>query len=92
MNDCRYRSYVEVSRLLSSDLFNALEREVLMDAAEGLLLMGTPDEWEMAELESTVGAALAGLIAAERIHVAVAADLRRRIRECGPPGRALIAV
>jgi hypothetical protein len=91
MNDRRYRSYLHVSRVFSSDLFNALEREVLLDAAEGLLLMSSPHSSEMSELEGKVDAALEGLIAAGRIHAAAAAELRVRISECGPPRVTLVA-
>jgi hypothetical protein len=39
MNDRRYRRYVRISQVLRLDVFNPLEQEVLLDAAEGLLLM-----------------------------------------------------
>ena len=45
MNGQRYRSYLFISRVLRSDLFTALEREVLTDAAEGLLLDLIKPRW-----------------------------------------------
>jgi hypothetical protein len=91
MNGRRYKSYVHVSRVLRSDLFNAFEREVLLDAAEGLLLMRSPEPVEIGELEANVDATLDGLIAARRIHATTAAELRERICECGPESATLIA-
>jgi hypothetical protein len=84
MNDRRYKSYVEVSRLLRSDLFDPGERAVLLDAAEGLLLMRSPDSPELGELEANVDATLEGLIADGRVKAKTAAQLRERIGACGP--------
>jgi hypothetical protein len=92
MNRHRYRNYRYVSQLMASDLFNALERGILVDAAEGLLLMRSPDSFEIGELEANVEAALAGLIAAGRISSTTAGELRERIRQCGPSEATLIAV
>ena len=90
MNDRRYKSYVHISRVLRSDVFSAPERAVLLDAAEGLLLMRSSDSFEIGELEANVDATLNDLIAARRIHAKTAAKWRKRIAECGPEG-ALIA-
>ena len=90
MNDRRYKSYVHISRVLRSDVFSAPERAVLLDAAEGLLLMRSSDLFEIGELEANVDATLNDLIAARRIHAKTAAEWRKRIAECGPEG-ALIA-
>ena len=73
-----------MSRMLRSDLFNAFEREVLLDAAEGLLLTRSPDSAEIGELEANVDATLDGLVGGRRIHGTTAAELRERITECGP--------
>jgi hypothetical protein len=70
--------------MLRSDLFGAVERDVLLDAAEGLLLMRSPDPVEIRELEADIDATLTRLILAGRIHATTAAELRKRIRECGP--------
>jgi hypothetical protein len=64
---------------------------VLLDAAEGLLLMRSPDPFELGECEANVDATLNGLIAARRIHPKTAAEWRKRIAECGPEGAPLIA-
>lgn len=90
MNDRRYKSYLYVSRGLRSDLFNEAERAVLLDAAEGLLLMRSSDSFEIGELEANVDATLNDLIAARRIHATTAAEWRKRIAECGPEGATLI--
>jgi hypothetical protein len=84
MNDERYKSYLFISRVLRSDLFNALEQEVLTDAAEGLLLARELESGEIQNLELNARAALDGMAAARRIHRTTAAELFERIRDCGP--------
>jgi hypothetical protein len=91
MNDRRYQSYVHVSRLLRSDLSSQPERAVLLDAAEGLLLMRSDDSFEIGELKANVDATLNDLIAARQIHARTAAEWRKRIADCGPAGTPLIA-
>jgi hypothetical protein len=91
MNDQRYKSYLFISRVLKSDLFDALEREVLTDAAEGLLLAREPDSGQIEDLELNARAALDGMTAARRIHGTTAAELFERIRECGPEPVAIAA-
>ena len=85
MNDERYKSYLFISRVLRSDLFNALEREVLTDAAEGLLLTRDAGAAQIEDLELNTKAALGGMAAARRIHGTTAAEIFERIRDCGPP-------
>ena len=91
MNDRRYKSYVYVSQVLRSDFFDAREREVLLDAAEGLLLMRAPEPVDIGELEANIDLTLDDLIADRRIQAGTAAELRERIYECGPAGATLIA-
>ena len=91
MNSHRYRNYRYVSQLLASDLFNAFERDILGDAAEGLLLMRSPDSFDLGELEATVDAVLGGLVAGKRVEAGTAAALRERIRECGPHEATVVA-
>jgi hypothetical protein len=91
MNDQRYKSYLFISRVLKSDLFSALEREVLTDAAEGLLLTREPDSAHIEGLELNAKAALDGMSAARRIHGTTAAEIFERIRDCGPPPLAIAA-
>jgi hypothetical protein len=91
VDDRRYKSYLFISRVFESDIFNALEREVLIDAAEGMLLMRSPDPQEIEELELNVSAALEGMTASRRIHETTAAELKDRIRDCGPSPVPLIA-
>jgi hypothetical protein len=85
MNRQRYESFRSISQIMSSDLFNALEREIVVDAAEGLLLTDSPDSFELGELHANVEAALTGLLAGRRIDAKTAAYLRKGIRDCGPP-------
>lgn len=91
MNDQRYKSYLFISRVLRSDLFTALEREVLTDAAEGLLLTSERDSTQIEQLELNARTALDGMAAARRIHGTTAAEIFERIRECGPPPLAITA-
>ena len=84
MNRQRYEHFRSVSQILSTDLFNELEREILTDAAEGLLLTDSADSFEIGELQANVEAALGGLMAAHRIDARTAVDLRKRIGRCGP--------
>jgi hypothetical protein len=91
VNDRRYKSYVHISQVLRSDLCSPAEQAVLLDAAEGLLLMRSSDSFEIGELEANVDATLSDLIAARRIHATTAAEWRKRIAECGPEGAPLIA-
>ena len=84
MNVDRYRSYLFISQVFRSDLFNSLERDVLADAAEGLLLAQDPTSPEIEELELNVEAALDGMTVGGRIRAATATELRERIHECGP--------
>ena len=81
---------MSTSRGCPSDLFSAPERAVLLDAAEGLLLMRSSDSLEIGELEANVDATLKNLIAARRIHATTAAEWRKRIASCGPEGAKLI--
>lgn len=91
MNGQRYRSYLFISRVLRSDLFTALEREVLTDAAEGLLLTREADWAQIEDLELNAKAALDGMAAARRIHGTTAAEIFERIRDCGPEPVAIAA-
>jgi hypothetical protein len=91
MTDQRYKSYVFISRVFRSELFTELERDVLTDCAEGLLLVRDTDERQIAELDEHASAALEGMRAARRIHAATAAELMERIRDCGPEPMALAA-
>jgi hypothetical protein len=91
MDHRRYRSYVFVARVFASDVFTALERDVLLDAAEGLLLARSLDTPEVEELAENVEAALEGLVAGRRIQSRTAVELRERIADCGPQRVALAA-
>ena len=90
MNEHRYRNYLFVSDVVRSDVFTEVERELLRDAAEGLLLArARPDG--MDEIAMQVSAVLDELVASDRLRYATAVELRARIEECGP-GAGLLSV
>jgi hypothetical protein len=91
MNGRRYKNYRFVSRLFASDLFNEAERELLHDAAEGLLLMSSPDDPELEELERNVDVTLGLMVDERRIHETTAGEMKARIASCGPRGIASAA-
>jgi hypothetical protein len=89
MNDHRYRSYLFVQEVLDSSVFTDAERELLADAAEGLLLARGPGTEDVDEIGIHVSAVLDELVASDRLRYATAVELRARIAECGPAGAAL---
>jgi hypothetical protein len=60
------------------------ERELLRDAAEGYLLMRSPDEGEAAELRGNVAAVLGGLVDSGRWRDETATAVQNAIEACGP--------
>ena len=90
MNGHRYRNYLFVLEVLESDVFSQPERDVLADAAEGLLLTRLPSTEEVAEIAAQVSAVLDDLVTTDRLRYATAVELRARIAECGPAGAALL--
>jgi hypothetical protein len=60
------------------------ERELLCDAAEGYLLMRSPDEDEAAELTANVAAVLGGLVDSGRWRDDTATAVQNAIEACGP--------
>ena len=89
MNSHRYRNYLFVLEVLESDIFTSVERDLLADAAEGLLLTRLPGTDQMEEMGTQVSAVLDELVASDRLRYATAVELRARIAECGPPTEAL---
>ena len=89
MNGHRYRNYLFVLEVLESDVFTDVERDLLADAAEGLLLTRLPGSDEIEELGIQVAAVLDELVASDRLRYGTAVELRARIAECGPAGAAL---
>jgi hypothetical protein len=89
VNDHRYRNYLFVLEVLESNIFSDAEREILADAAEGLLLTRLPGSEEMDEIGAQVSAVLDELVVSDRLRYATAVELRARIAECGPAGAAL---
>ncbi len=87
MNGERYRNYLIVLEALDSGVFSSDERELLADAAEGLLLARGPRSDETDELEAQVVAILDELVAGARLRRANALELRARIVACGPARR-----
>ena len=90
MNGHRYRNYRFVLDVLESDVFTSVEREILADAAEGLLLTKTPRSGEVDEIGMKVSAVLDELVASDRLRYGTAVELRARIADCGPLGAPLI--
>ena len=90
MNEHRYRNYLFVADVVRSDVFSEAEREILRDAAEGLLLARSPDDGAE-EIAMQVSAVLDELVATDRLRYATAVELRARIEECGP-GAGLLRV
>jgi hypothetical protein len=90
MNGHRYRNYLLVLEVLESNVFSDVERELLADAAEGLLLTRLPSGEEIDEIGIQVSAVLDELVASDRLRYATAVELRARIADCGPAGAALV--
>jgi hypothetical protein len=84
MNGRRYESYLYVTRLLRSDLFGDLDREVLQDAAEGMLLARGPRTPELEEIRGKTSAVLAELVLVGRINASTALEVQGFIHRCGP--------
>lgn len=85
MTHSRYRAYRRISReldLLSCEALADPERELLRDAAEGLLLARTLEEVE--ELRARVALALSLLVGLGRWSDAAADEIWGRILACGP--------
>jgi hypothetical protein len=80
----RYRSYRYVTRLLQSDLFGDLERDLLKDAAEGMLLARSARSDEVEEMRASASAVLAELVLIGRINASVALEVQACIHDCGP--------
>ena len=92
MNGHRYRNYLFVLEVLESNVFTDAEREILADAAEGLLLTRTATGEEVDEIGIKVSAVLDELVVTDRLRYATAVELRARITECGPMGAPLLPV
>jgi hypothetical protein len=87
MTDERYHAYRQVISALATDgaaVLTATERELLCDAAEGYLLMRSPDEDQAAELTANVTAVLGGLVDSGRWRDETAAAVQNAIGACGP--------
>jgi len=90
MTGSRYRNYRFVLEVLDSNVFGPAEREILADAAEGLLLARSVHGHEVDDLRSQVSVVLDELVASDRMRYGTAVELRTRIEECGPDGAALL--
>lgn len=90
MTGNRYRNYRFVLEVLDSNLFTPAEREILADAAEGLLLMRSTYAEALEDLRIQVTAVLDELVSSDRLRYATAVELRTRIEDCGPEGAALV--
>ena len=83
MNQHRYRNFLFVADVLASDVFTSVEREILHDAAEGLLLAREAGDGTD-EIQMQVSAVLEELVSTDRLRYATAVELRARIEDCGP--------
>jgi hypothetical protein len=83
----RYQAYQQVMSALDTDgasVLTATERALLSDAAEGYLLLRSTGEDEAAELATTVGLILDGLVTSHRWRQETAAAVQTAIEACGP--------
>ena len=83
----RYRSYRQLLAALATegaDILTEEERELLRDAAEGYLLMRSPQSEEASELAANVAAVLDGLVESRRWRTETAAAVQNAIEACGP--------
>jgi hypothetical protein len=83
----RYHAYRQVMSALVTDGASVLtpdERDVLCDAAEGYLLMRSPDCDEAAELAANLTAVLAALVDTGRWRQETATAVQTAIEACGP--------
>jgi hypothetical protein len=90
MTGDRYRNYRFVREVLYADVFGPTEREILADAAEGLLLSRSVYGAEVDDLRQQVSVVLDELVASDRMRYGTAVELRTRIEECGPDAGALL--
>lgn len=87
MTDERYHAYRQVMSALATDgaaVLTPAERDLLCDAAEGYLLMRSPEEDEARELSANVAAVLDGVVESQRWRDETAAAVQRAIEACGP--------
>jgi hypothetical protein len=89
VNGHRYRNYLFVIEVLESSIFSDVERALLADAAEGLLLTRLPSAEAVDEIGLQVSAVLDEMVATDRLRYGTAVELRARIAECGPVGAVL---
>jgi hypothetical protein len=83
----RYQAYRQVMAALATDgasVLTSSERDLLADAAEGYLLMESPEGAEAAELAANVAAVLRDLIESHRWREETAAAVQSAIEACGP--------
>ena len=87
MTEERYHAYRQVMSALTTDgaaVLTPAERELLCDAAEGYLLMRSPDEEEATELAANVAAVLESLVQTGRWRQETATAVQNAIDACGP--------
>ena len=87
MTDERYHAYRQVMSALATDgaaVLTPAERDLLCDAAEGYLLMRSPEEDEARELSANVATVLGGVVESRRWRDETAAAVQRAIEACGP--------
>ena len=86
MNAARYEVYRRaVAATAAVDLSRA-EREILRNAAEGMLLSRSAASEELRELDMAVSVVLADVVAGRRLDADDAERLKDLIDACGPAG------
>jgi hypothetical protein len=91
MDARRYRNYRFVIEVLESNVFTDAERDILSDAAEGLLLAKVAEPDEVEEISVQISAVLDELVASGRLRYGTAVELRARIADCGPADAVLLS-
>lgn len=86
----RYQAYCRIRAeldLLSPEALADTEKELLLDAAEGLLLARHPSDHEIQELRSRTAMALSLLVGLGRWSDTAADEMWQSIVDCGPLDR-----
>lgn len=84
MNEQRYAAYRRVMAALEIGNLLPAEREIARDAAEGMLLVRTIDSPELPKVALDMSLVLHDAVADQRLHVAVADEVKELMDQCGP--------
>lgn len=84
MNGHRYAAYRRVIAALEIGNLLPAEREIARDAAQGMLLSRTIDSPEVPRVALDMSLVLRDAVADQRLHLAVAEEVKHLMEECGP--------